>query len=85
MAIDPSCIMGRNCGTRYQVTLNAPLLYMNFLENSMNGASPCQQTILNYFRCLILDCLWNVLEVFKSNMVLIFYDILIHIWSQMYI
>ena len=63
MAIDRSYIMVRNCGTWYQVTLNAPLLYMNFVAKSLNGASPYHQMTLIYFRCIILDCLWNVLEV----------------------
>ena len=52
MVIDLSCIMGRNCGTCYQVTLNAPLLYMNFVAKSLNGASPYHQMTLIYFRCI---------------------------------
>ena len=43
MAMDLSCIMCRNCGTRYQVTSNAPLLYMNFVAKLLNRASPYHQ------------------------------------------
>ena len=57
MAIDISCIIGRNCGTCYKVTLNAPLLFINFMAKSRNGTSPYHQMTLIYLRCIILDCL----------------------------
>ena len=67
-AIDLPCCMVGNCGTRYQVTQKATLLYKDFVTKSVNGAWPYPRMTLISFRRIILDVLWHVL-CFLSDMV----------------
>ena len=63
MAIDLSCIMGRNCGICSPSDVKRSTSIYEFRGKVTEWCFTVSPNDFDIFKCIILDCLWNVLEV----------------------